>query len=161
VRYHPLRTTSPNIIDEMLVLAGSLDAATIRAAGLANRTAADPPVSELLDACVRYAVGVNRCLRRGHLWGAVDQLHRMRHLLMTLYTRTRRGIRSYQFFQAEAKPDFQMQLGTALPQTDLASVQTALDRLINLLDKDVPAWTNDQLELQAAHRFILNQIRNP
>ncbi len=43
IRYHPLRLTSPNIVDSMVVLAGHIDEATIKAAGLANRQAKDIP----------------------------------------------------------------------------------------------------------------------
>src|SRR5579864_3889614 len=37
IRYHPLATTSPNIIDHMVLLAGRIEAETIRAAGRSNR----------------------------------------------------------------------------------------------------------------------------
>ena len=56
VRYHPLAETSPNIVSSMQVLAGVLDHAAIATAGEANRAVTEPPVGQLLDECVRYAV---------------------------------------------------------------------------------------------------------
>jgi hypothetical protein len=85
VRYHRLSITSPNIVDSLLVLAGSLDAAAIRSAGEANRapgvtpSAALQALQTMLDACLRYAVEVDLALRRGRLWSALDLLERRLH----------------------------------------------------------------------------------
>ncbi|HKZ86292.1 MAG TPA: hypothetical protein VJ793_21890 [Anaerolineae bacterium] len=75
----------------MEVLTGRLDHAAIAAAGEANRNTVQPPLSRLLDACVRYAAVASVCLQRGQIWSAVEVLHRMRGILMELFARAHGG----------------------------------------------------------------------
>jgi len=158
LRYHPLATTSPNIVDSFQLLTGRLNRAIIEAAGLANRSLPDEPLSRLLDRCIRYAVGVDIALHRGQSWSAVELLHRMRGLLMELFTRTHQGKRAYQFFQAEADGELQARLGTTLPRYNLIPIQGALVQFLAILQDDLEQLVSGQVELTAGQREVLNSV---
>jgi predicted nucleotidyltransferase len=66
IRWHPLRTTSPNILATARVVAGRLSTADLAAAA----ARADPDETRLLDAMVRDAVGAQKALVRGRPWEA-------------------------------------------------------------------------------------------
>ncbi len=93
IRYHPLDTTSPNIVDSLHVLVGEISLETIKAAGIANgRPRNSESLSYLLDLFLRYGRPRNSeslsylldllALKR-------KRLHRMRELLMEVFSRTR------------------------------------------------------------------------
>jgi predicted nucleotidyltransferase len=159
LRYHPLQTTSPNIIDTLQVLTGSLDPETIKAAGRANRRIEAVSLAQLLDRFVRYVVEVNTARQRRQFWLAVELLHRMRGLLMELFTRTHNGARPYRFFQAEAGPKLQARLGATLPQYDLRSVLEALHQILGIVEQDLERLTNGQVQLTEAHTILLNRVK--
>jgi predicted nucleotidyltransferase len=159
IRYHPLATTSPNIVDSLQVLTGRLDCATIAAAGRANPRSDDNSFPGLLDKCVRYIVGADVAVQRGQVWGAVELLHRIRAGLMDLYALAHGGRRPLQTFQAEADGELQARLGGALPQLDRASVQRSLARCLDILEQDLGQFTNGQAQLSAAHQKVLAHVR--
>jgi predicted nucleotidyltransferase len=158
VRYHPLAATHPNIVDGLQVLTGRLDHATIAAAGSANRRPRKP-VEETLAECVRYAAVADIALQRHNLWEAVEVLHDMRFLLMTLYTLTHGGQRPVQFFQANADADLQARIGRTLPLYQLVSVQESLERCLDILEHDLGSLTNEQIQLPDAYRKVLRAVR--
>jgi predicted nucleotidyltransferase len=82
IRWHPLRTTSPNITATARVVHGSLADAELAAAGEANR--ARPDESRLLDALVRDAIGAAKYLARDRRWETVAAIERMRRSLLEL-----------------------------------------------------------------------------
>jgi len=85
VRWHPLRTTSPNIGATVRVIAGELSAADLAEAGLAlaaERSAPDEP--RRLDAVVRDALYAQKALARGKRWEAVAAVERIRRSLTDL-----------------------------------------------------------------------------
>ncbi|CAN5203308.1 hypothetical protein BH23CHL1_BH23CHL1_22210 [soil metagenome] len=159
IRYHPLETTSPNIVDSLLVLAGRIDAETIKAAGIARQQIDGSSTSHLLDACLRYAVEVDRDLHRNRPWQAIEALHRMRALIMGMFAQAHNGVRSLPVFEAQAETDVQARLGATLPQYDLYSIQTALMRFLDILEYDLEALTNGQVHLTALHHEVLHQVR--
>ena len=159
IRYHPLHTTSPNIVDSVQVLAGRIDGAAIKAAGLANECVGDGPLGRVLDMCVRYAVGVDVALQRRQIWGAIELLHRMRGLLMELFARARDGVRAYHVFQAEADAVLQARLGATLPQYDMISARESLAQFLEILEHDLRQLTGRQVQLTEAHRRVLNLVR--
>jgi predicted nucleotidyltransferase len=159
VRYHSLATTSPNIVDSLRVLAGSLDCDTISAAGRANPRSDGNSFAGLLDKCVRYIVGADVAIQRGQLWSAADMLHRIRGSLMDLYALAHGGGRPVMTFHAEADLALQARLGGTLPQFDLASVQRSLARCLDILEKDLGHLTVGQAQLSAAHLKILARVR--
>jgi len=121
IRYHPQSQTSSNIVHSIRVLAGTLDHEAIVTAAAANRTSDPPPLTELLDALVRYAVVCSTCIQRKQIWSAVEILHRMRTALMQLYVRTHGGHRAYQYFDVNAPHTLQAQLEVTLSSSDIAS----------------------------------------
>ena len=144
IRYHPLQTTSPNIVDSLRLLAGRIDQAAIVAAGQANgRLRVSRQPNRILDQCIRYAVGADVALQRRQLWGAIELLHRARGLLMELFARTRDQARS----------------GATLPQHDLHSAQASLAQLLVILEHDLEALSNGQLQIDESQRKILNGVR--
>jgi predicted nucleotidyltransferase len=161
VRYHPLRATSPNIVDSLLVLSGSLDAATICAAGEANRAPPDtspPALQTMLDACLRYAVEADAALPRGRLWSAHDLLERMRDLLFELYAATQGTARPLRAFQAQADAALQARLAATVAPLDADAQRQALDRMLDLLATDLDALTAGQIQLGPAQREVLRAI---
>ncbi len=157
-RYHSLATTSPNIVDSLQVLTGRIDHSVIAAAGAANQQPGES-LEELLSRCVRYAAVADIALQRNGLWDAVDVLHRMRTLLMELYTLTHGGRRPWQFFQANADANLQAELGHTLPQYSLGSVQASLERFLDILECDLGHLTNGQIQLPDAYRKLLKNVR--
>jgi predicted nucleotidyltransferase len=158
VRYHPLAATHPNIVESLQVLTGRLDHAAIAAAGSANRRPRKP-VEETLAECVRYAAVADIALQRRKLWEAVEVLHRMRTLLMELYTLTHGGQRPVQFFQATAEAELQAELGHTFPQYSLGSVQASLERCLDILDHDLGHFTSEKIQLPDAYRKVLRAVR--
>jgi predicted nucleotidyltransferase len=159
IRYHPLSQTSPNIVDSMLVLAGSLDATKIAAAGNANHSGDAKPLSQLLDECVRYAVVANMEFQRKHFWATNEVLHRMCTLLMDIYARTHSGYRGYQFFDIHAEKWFQQRLGSTLPTFDDHSLQESFKRTLDIIESDISYLSGGQLDLTAAQKTILDRVR--
>lgn len=90
VRWHPLRTTSPNIGATVRVVAGSLSAADLVAAGDGNR--GRPDEARRLNAIVRDAIYAQKALARGKRWEAVAAVERIRRSLTDL-RRRRDGLR--------------------------------------------------------------------
>jgi predicted nucleotidyltransferase len=158
VRYHPASQTSPNIVKSMKVLAGRLDEAAILAAGEANRRPA-PPLSHWLDQFVRYAATVRVCLRRGRIWITLELLHRMRGLLMEIFSRTHGGERAWQAFEHEADQSRQARLGTTLAQADLPALRRSLEQLLDILENDLDDLSDGQLQLTDAHRIVISRVR--
>jgi len=76
VRWHPPRSTSPNIAATVRVRHGDLSDAELAAAGEANRVPAD--TEALLGALVRDAIGARKAICRGRGWEACAAIDRMR-----------------------------------------------------------------------------------
>lgn len=159
IRYHPLSQTSPNIVDSMLILAGSLDETKITAAGNGNRSGDAKPLSQLLDKCVRYAVVANVEFQRKHFWATNEVLHRVRTLLMDIYARTQSGYRGYQFFDIHAEKWFKQRLGSTLPTFDDHSLQESFKRTLDIIESDISYLSGEQLYLSAAQKTILDRVR--
>ena len=160
IRYHALATTSPNIVESVVVLAGSLTTEQVRAAGIANRESDEAPLNELLDACVRYALEIDITIRRGELWLAAELLHRMRGLLMELFAQTHGSARPVQTFDAQADSPIQARFGAALPTFEAPSMRGAHQAMLDLLEQDTPALSNGQAQLTAEQLEVLHAIRD-
>ena len=160
IRYHTLATTSPNILDTLLIVFGRIDPAPIAAAGRANHPMQGEPLHRLLDRCLRFALGVEIAIQRGQIWMGVEQLHRMRALIMEIYTRTHQGQRNLQTFQAQADRSLQNRLGASLPGYDIASVREALQRFLIFLVADLEQLTGGDCVLNDAHLGMIERIRS-
>jgi hypothetical protein len=82
-------------------------------------------------------------------------------LLMELFTITHQGIRPVQFFETNANPDLQERLKRILPHSDLASVKSALNEVIHLLENELDKFTNGQYQLTTQQRQILHRLQQP
>ena len=159
IRYHALATTSPNIVESVIVLAGPITTEQVRAAGIANRENDETSPAELLDACVRYALEIGIALRRGEPWIAVELLHRTRGLLMELFAQTHGGARPVQTFDAQADSALKSRLGATLPTFESPSMWGAHRAMLDLLEQDIPALSNGQAQLTNGQHEILLAIR--
>ena len=160
IRYHPLSSTSPDIVDSLLLLLARIDRSAIQTAGLSNRKPDAEPLGRELDRCIRYALEVDGALQRGYRWSAIELLHYMRRSMMALFTRSHHGERSYQFFQKEADQDMQVRLGGTLPLFDLKSIQESLAQFLDILVNDLDKLTGGQVNLTGTHAEILTKIRS-
>ena len=127
---HPLSATSPNILDSLRLLTGRIGREAIVAAGLANHRSAGKPLAQLLDECVRYAVVADGALQRRRTWITVELLHRMRNLLLELFTQTHGGGRAFYAFET-AEERLQARLGATLPGYGRISCQVHCCRSSN------------------------------
>jgi predicted nucleotidyltransferase len=95
VRWHPLRTTSPNILATVRIVAGRLSAADLAEAGRTapgDASRGGPGEPQRLDAIVRDALYAQKALARGRRWEAVAAVERIRWSLTDLRGR-RDGLR--------------------------------------------------------------------
>jgi hypothetical protein len=159
VRYHPLATTSPHIVDGLLLLAGRIGRKAVETAGRENKKPDGEPPGRILDRCIRHAIEVDGALHRNTVWAAVELLHLMREALMELYACSHHGERSYQFFQEKADKALQARLGAALPQYDLKSAKAAFGNILDFLANDLEQLTDGQVHLSEAHLVIMSGIR--
>lgn len=159
IRWHPLRLTSPNIVENMRVLAGKLDHASIVEAGKGNREAETTSLSESVDVLVRYAVVANTCIQRNQVWTTLDILHRMRSMLMEVFAHSHGGERGYQFFDNNAPDMLLDKLGATLSTTHLPSLCRSLIALIEILEADLGLASGNQVRLTDAHRVVLDGVR--
>jgi hypothetical protein len=75
---------------------------------------------------------------------AVELPHRARCLLMELFAQTHGGARPVQIFEALADHALQSRLGATLPTFDLSSARRAQQAMLDLLEQDIPAFSNGQ-----------------
>ena len=160
IRYHPLPTTSPNIVDSLHVLAGRLDAETIKAAGTANRRRDQQGLpAHGLDRYLRFAVEVDVALQRRRFWHALQLIQLMHGLLLHAFASTHGSARPVHAFQDQADAVLQARLGATLPGYSLRSAQAALAALLDLVEQDLAAFTGGQIELSEAHRQVIARVR--
>lgn len=159
IRYHPLATTSPNIVDSLVLLTGHIDAAAIVAAGRA-RQPPTPPLDEVLAPLVRALVGVATSLERDQLWLALAGLHAAREGLLVLFQRTHGGIRPYHTFQSQAAPALQTQFGRTVPAFDRRGVETAFAQVLQLVLHDLDEVTCGRVHLPQTHRQVLAVVQD-
>jgi hypothetical protein len=160
IRYHPLEATSPNITDSLVVLAGTLTAGEIVAAGEANRTRAEPMPPHFLAACLRYALEANSALRRGELWGALDLLHRARALIFDLYAATHSGAPRLFHLQRDAPSSpLTAWLAPTVPAFDASALRAAHTALLDVLERHLPELTDGQVVLTLEQRQLMAAIR--
>ncbi len=160
IRYHPLDTTSPNIVDSLHVLVGEISLETIKAAGIANgRPRNSESLSYLLDLFLRYAISLDVALKRKRIWEGIHLLHRMRELLMEVFSRTRDGARPVKFFQENADPKLHAQFGTTLPKYELNDVRAAQCRMVDLVADDIDWLSNGQIQLTNCHHELIEYLQ--
>jgi predicted nucleotidyltransferase len=159
IRYHPLATTKPAILDSMRVLSGSLDPAVIRLAGLANCQSQERPLEAILEEVVYYAAVSDVYVQRSNLWMCDEVFHRLRTLLMELYARTHSGGLALRTFTREAPDSLQTLLAKTLPQAAPGSLRDVQQVFVDILEKDLPALTANQLTLTEAQHTVVKKLR--
>jgi len=158
IRYHPLATTSPNIVESAYLLYGQLSIEEVKTAGRANVPPTSSVAHDPFDSVVRAALGVNRELHRQHFWLALAALDRLRTLVITTFTEYHGGSRPYHVFQAHAPRALRERLGATLPQPTFHSLQTAFLHLIHIVEHEHAALGRHD-PLSHAHATILATIR--
>ena len=159
IHYHLLQATPYHLVAGFQVLAGQIDSASIRAAGLANRNASHEPPTHQLDMCIRYARDFDIALQRRELWAAIEFEHRLRTLLMDVFTQVHGGHRAFYTFLEEVDTTLQARLAVTLPQYDLRSVQRAFLHLLYILEHNLVLLAGGTVQLTDAHRDVLDRIR--
>jgi predicted nucleotidyltransferase len=159
IRYHPLGTTKPNIVNGLRVLAGQLDHATIVAAGLANERRQHPTVADVLGACVRHAVTTDAKLHRRAFWLAYLVLHELREEVFRLFAITHGGSRPYHAIDACTDEALRDRFGATLPRPELLSLQRTFLALLDLLEHDLDTLNAGQARLTEGQQRVLAQLR--
>lgn len=159
IRYHSLAQTSPNIVRNMMVLAGELDHASIVYAGERNRKTIPSELTESVDVLVHYAVVANTCIQRGQVWTTLESLHRMRQILMDLFAWAHGGERAYQFFDDNAPQELRVELGATLSSSDPTSLRACLTKLLDIVDKNLRSVADNKVRLTDGHRLVLGGVR--
>jgi predicted nucleotidyltransferase len=155
IRYHPLATTSPNILYGLRVLVGRLDAGTIMAAGIQNRRPPADPASSV-RASVRLAVTLDGRLHRRLFWLGYQTLYLARQHLFQAAAAARGRTRPYHAAEEIALP---RSIRDTLPGDDLPSLQRAFLALLDALEHDLPALTQGQAALSPAQRDVVVRLR--
>ncbi len=161
VRYHTLDTTKPAIVDDLLILAGELDDAAIRAAAERNRHPADShgDLQSLLDRCIYYLPVAAIALQRGYFWDTLEILQRMRNLLLEIYTHARGSFRVYHFFDRQAPVELSALLKATLPQDTLDAEGAAFVRMMDLLEHKLDMLSDGQLSLSKSQSKVIEEVR--
>lgn len=159
VRFHPLATTSPNIVDSLRLLWGHIAEDDIRAAGRANAPAQPEPLEVLRDRCLRSLLETDVALQRRRLWWAIEHLTVARDDVITLFAAARGAPRPLHSFEKDADPALQARLAATLPADTLASAQQALLRFLDLLERDFDTLSAGRVTLTDIDHDLLRQIR--
>lgn len=161
IRYHPLATTSPNILDSMRLLWGKIELDDIRAAGRANRAApTDDAGAAVLALAVRALLYGQIGLARGRPWSALDSLNEARDLLLELYAVTRSLPRPLPAFERDPDASLRSDLASLAAPLDPAAIRAALLAGCDLLLGDYPRrLSSGQVALTTGERHILSEVR--
>lgn len=159
IRYHPLGSTSPNIVDSLVVLSGRLGHEEVVAAGLANRQERSVEPADLLAACVRSAVIVDVCLHRRQVWVGYLVLHQAREQLLRLFAVAHGMVRPYHGFEAAADASLRASLGRTVSEARLPALQRALLSLLDVLEHDLEGLSAGMAQLTEAQRQVVTELR--
>ncbi len=158
VRFHKLSATSPNIVQDFILLWGTIDKESIRSAGLANRKPKPVEPRLIVDKTIRCLLETNVAIQRERIWAAVELLHYFRGLLMDLYTLTHGGIRSYQYFERHAPSELQQKVGATLPGFTLATAREALACSIRIVSENLRELSDGKTSLSGTQRDLLEEV---
>jgi predicted nucleotidyltransferase len=158
VRYHPLVSTSPNIVESLRLLWGRITEEDICTAGRANERAEPPAFAVLRDRCVRALLEADVALQRRRLWFAVEQLNMARDQIIALFAAARGAPRPLHAFQLAADERLSAQVATTLPTGSLAAAQQALVACLDLLEDHFDMIASGRITLSSELREVLRQI---
>jgi len=159
VRFHELDTTSPNILEDMLILRSSLSPTAIRAAGEGNHSHDHTTPTEYMDHFFVYASEAADFIARGQSWLALELLGRMRRLLIDLYASCAGKCRPLHAFGSLADQRLQRRLGSTLPAFSTPSLRDSLHELLRLAREELNTLSVGQLvftpEWQRTEELVL------
>jgi len=157
IRYHTLKSTKYVIVEHLIKIAGDLDLEAIKMAGLANLSHEENSPEIALDQCFRYAVEIKTAIERQRFWMGVELMHRVRNLLIEIYALTSGGARSIQHFDQTTPSELTDLLSSTIPQAD--TLPQTFENLLNLLQHEIPRFSNGKIHLQPRHWMILGKLR--
>ena len=159
IRYHPIETTGPGIVDDLLLLSGSVDLGTIKVAGRANRKLRRQADPLDVDRILRWAVEAAFALRRKDLWQAVRRINHMRDALAEIYASARGYPRAYPALDQTVANPLMVRLSALLPRLDPLSIREALDIGLDMLEGDLGALSEGRLRLTEDQQAVIGQVR--
>lgn len=158
IRYHPLDDTKPAILADMRKLSGSLTLDEVRAAANPAHAEAPKEMADLVNRYIRYLLGMRNALKRGRMWMAIDLLHRLRGLLISMYALTNGGQRPTQFFDAQATPWAKDLLAVLCPHPTLEALEMACFAARQLIGQKHDQFYGADFQLSDSQRAILDQL---
>ena len=159
IRYHHLTTTSPNIVESLQLLVGSIALETIKAAGRANQGSRPAGSSHDVDRFLRWAAEVNICIRRGQFWPAVRLLQLMQETLINIFANSGQYLRAYPAFEAYADNTLKTKMDKTFPRYNLESIQEGSMGLLGIVEDDLGKLSHGQLHLTDAQRAVIGKVR--
>jgi predicted nucleotidyltransferase len=159
IRYHILSDTKPAILDTMRSLSGSLSLDEIRAAANYDYNAEPKELDEQINSYLRFTLELHNAIRRQRLWMAVEMLHRIRALLMSIYATSHNAMRPIHFFDSHSNSELHELLSSLSPQANPDSVEAAFQTAISLLDNHLDYFTNGSYQLTTSQKHILYKLK--
>lgn len=159
IRYHILSDTKPAILDSMQLLSGSLSLDEIRVNANDAYRSEPKEIVELIDACLRYALGLYHAIKRKRIWMAMEMLHRIRALLMSMVAVTHGVIRPIHCFDANATPKLHQLLVTLSPQPDLQSVTEAFHATLFIVENRLEDVCGESYRMTPSQKAILDKLK--
>lgn len=159
IRYHPLHDTKPAILESMQTVHGDLTAETIVASANPAHAYRPPPFEQLINRYIRYLLGLQRAILRGHVWMAQDMLHRLRGLLMQMDAVKHGALRSVQHFDSRADAAQQKLLSRLVVPAEITASSAAFYPAVALLDQHLDVWCGDGYAMTAAQRQIIDRLK--
>lgn len=159
LRFHALAETSPNVVPGLRLLTGRVDRAVIVEAGAARGSRATRPNRDPVIACLRALLAADVALQRRRRWQALHMLEQARADLLEIVLRPRGVHRVYRGADAHASDRWVECLGATVPSFDLADMQRALARLLDLVAEDLPAMSGGGPALTPAQGAVVQRLR--
>jgi predicted nucleotidyltransferase len=158
IRYHPLAATSPNIVESVQLLSGSIPLKSIKAAGTTNVQPRPDIEADPIDRFLRLALAVDREVHRQHFWQALSLLEGMRTIVVEMFTHAQGGGRPYTVFQAQAPQTLHEKLAATLPGSSLVSLQHSFLSTLDIVEHE-HAQLGRVHGLSAEQKMVLEKVR--
>jgi len=165
LNYHPLQAMSPYVLDGWQLIVGALEAETIRAAAQKNARPG-PALTQQVHRVLWIALGVDIVLQRRLFWRAQQGLEQIRGGLLEIYAAGLGEKRAHQLFDEKASAALQAKFGRTLPQympeSPAGSIRSASDAflvLLHLLEHDLTALSNGQVQLGSGERAVIHKLQ--
>ena len=158
IRFHILSDTKPAILGTMRLLMGTVTLQDIHDG--VNPVYSHEPINqaEIVDLCLRYALGLRNAILRERVWISLEFLHRIRGLLMNYYANEYNSKRPIQFFDANASDDLQLLLRKLNPPAELKQVEKAFNQTLILLENRLNDYVRIPINLTKAQDEVLRAL---